>query len=175
MKSFLEEYGFAILAAIVIILLIAMASPLGDIIRTQLSNIVNKFANSANKKLDAADAGDASAILAGNTLTIVATSKTDEFKAILHGIHSGKTSDVALKKTTSGDPAVNTYALTSDGNNNSLKLDDTYSGDKTVSGALSYTVAVSNANFDNGSEYYVEVLNVGTGEIFYSNRLVVKK
>lgn len=59
MKSFLEEYGFAILAAIVVILLIAMATPVGNLIKGQILGVVESFGSSANNKLSSIDAGDA--------------------------------------------------------------------------------------------------------------------
>lgn len=55
MKSFLEEYGFAILSAIVVILLIMMISPVGDAVKDSLSGTVNKFAlaaDGANNKME---------------------------------------------------------------------------------------------------------------------------
>ena len=163
MKSFLEEYGFAILAAIVIILLIAMASPLGDIIRTQLSNIVNKFANSANKKLDAADAGDATAVLAGGKLTITANSTTDTFKYILHGIKGGS----EVKTDATGAVGTAAYAPTT-------HADGSYVSTADVNYSESAAVKDNKLELDKGSEYYVEVINTGTQEVFYSNRVVVK-
>ena len=57
MKSFFEEYGFVILAAIVVILLIAMASPIGDLVKAQITGIVDSFANKTESKLIAVDAG----------------------------------------------------------------------------------------------------------------------
>ena len=43
MKSFLEEYGFAILAAIVVVLLIVMASPVGNTVRDSLEGVTTTF------------------------------------------------------------------------------------------------------------------------------------
>ena len=57
MKSFFEEYGFVILAAIVVILLIAMATPIGDLVKAQITGIVDSFANKTESKLNAVDAG----------------------------------------------------------------------------------------------------------------------
>lgn len=57
MKSFFEEYGFVILAAIVVILLIAMASPIGDLVKAQITGIVDSFANKTESKLNTVDAG----------------------------------------------------------------------------------------------------------------------
>ena len=56
MKSFLEEYGFAILAAIVVILLIAMCTPVGNLIKNQVMGVVESFAGKTEAKLAAADA-----------------------------------------------------------------------------------------------------------------------
>lgn len=58
MKSFLEEYGFAILAAIVVILLIAMCTPVGNLIKNQVMGVVESFAGKTESKLAAADAGE---------------------------------------------------------------------------------------------------------------------
>ena len=63
MKSFFEEYGFVILAAIVVILLIAMCTPIGNLVKTQITNIVDSFANKTSSKLNAVDSGDASLAL----------------------------------------------------------------------------------------------------------------
>ncbi len=52
MKSFFEEYGFVILAAIVVILLIAMATPIGTLIRSNISHIVESFGEKTTQKLD---------------------------------------------------------------------------------------------------------------------------
>ena len=52
MKSFLEEYGFAILAAIVVIVLILMASPVGQAIKAALLNVVEKFTNTTESAID---------------------------------------------------------------------------------------------------------------------------
>lgn len=47
MKSFLEEYGFSILAAIVVILLIMMISPLGAYFKSGMTTIAGKFGGTA--------------------------------------------------------------------------------------------------------------------------------
>lgn len=52
MKSFFEEYGFVILAAIIVILLIAMATPIGTLIRSNISHIVESFGEKTTQKLD---------------------------------------------------------------------------------------------------------------------------
>lgn len=55
MKSFFEENGFVILAAIVVIILIAMATPLGGLVKSQITNIVDSFSNKTQSKLNATD------------------------------------------------------------------------------------------------------------------------
>ena len=55
MKKFFEEYGFVILAAIVVILLIAMATPIGDLVKIQVSEVVNSFGSKTQSKLNATD------------------------------------------------------------------------------------------------------------------------
>ena len=55
MKSFFEEYGFVILAAIVVIILIAMATPVGDLIKIQIDNTINSFGSKTQSKLNATD------------------------------------------------------------------------------------------------------------------------
>ena len=58
MKAFLEEYGFVILIAIVIILLIVMATPVGNSIKASILGLVDRFSGTATSKLDKADQGD---------------------------------------------------------------------------------------------------------------------
>lgn len=55
MKDFLSEYGFAILAAVVVILLIAMCTPVGSLIKNQVVGIVNKFAIKTENRLYSTD------------------------------------------------------------------------------------------------------------------------
>lgn len=57
MKSFLEEYGFAILAAIVVILLIMMTSPVGTAVKDSLSSIVTKFTNTGDESVTTGNIG----------------------------------------------------------------------------------------------------------------------
>lgn len=51
MKSFFEEYGFTALVAIVLIILIVMATPLGDLVKTNLLTMVNQFMNTVSNQL----------------------------------------------------------------------------------------------------------------------------
>lgn len=52
MKSFFEEYGFVILAAIVVILLIAMCTPLGNVVKQNITGIMNSFSGKTNSMLN---------------------------------------------------------------------------------------------------------------------------
>ena len=88
MKDFLSEYGFAILAAIVVILLIAMCTPVGNLIKNQVMDVVDSFAAKTEAKLYTADAGNETAIILkqlddNGKFSIVATtdSETDVLKA----------------------------------------------------------------------------------------------
>lgn len=47
MKSFLEEYGLVVVAAIIIGLFISFASPFGNSIKTYITSTVDTFATSS--------------------------------------------------------------------------------------------------------------------------------
>ncbi len=49
MKAFFEEYGLAIIIAIVILLLVVMASPVGTKIKEALETAVTGLTNTTNK------------------------------------------------------------------------------------------------------------------------------
>lgn len=51
MKAFFEEYGFIVLSAIVVLLLIGMASPVGDKIKTSAEGIVDTLTDAAESKI----------------------------------------------------------------------------------------------------------------------------
>ena len=51
MKAFFEEYGFIVLSAIVVLLLIAMTSPLGDTIQESAEGIVKGLTETAESKI----------------------------------------------------------------------------------------------------------------------------
>lgn len=53
MKAFFEEYGFVALAAVVVILLIVMSTPIGNSIETALSGFVDNFATGVNSNITA--------------------------------------------------------------------------------------------------------------------------
>ena len=83
MKKFLEEYGFAILAAIVVIILIAMCTPVGSLIKKQVMNVVNNFALKTESRLDNVD--NTISVIINQTdvskieVKVISKSTTDEF------------------------------------------------------------------------------------------------
>lgn len=74
MKSFFENYGFVILSAIVIIILIGISTPIGTLVRENISHIVDSFGNKTSQRLDYAfkelQKGDVIEI-AGKEFTII--------------------------------------------------------------------------------------------------------
>lgn len=87
MKDFLSEYGFAILAAIVVILLIAMCTPVGNLIKNQVLGVVDSFAGKTEAKLAAIDDGGAVKVTLkeGDTanafhMDAESAAKTDEYE-----------------------------------------------------------------------------------------------
>lgn len=73
MKAFLEEYGFSILSAIVVILLIMMISPVGTSVKESLGGIITSFTGTANEGLD-----NASNVLANNLNALGSQSQNSE-------------------------------------------------------------------------------------------------
>lgn len=55
MKKFLNEYGFIIIAAIVIITLVTFSSPIGSAIKKETSNLVDSFGVVSETKMDQLD------------------------------------------------------------------------------------------------------------------------
>ena len=150
MKSFFEEYGFVILAAIVVILLIAMCTPIGNLVKSQITGIVDSFANKTNSKLNAVDAGE-------NTAYLRTLSSSDENKGKLGiDISSANSTDkfTYIVHYTSGGTA-KTNPITSEATAAQLQ-------------GVPLVYATSEQP-DVGTTVQVEVKNVGTGEVFYSN------
>ena len=52
MKSFFENYGFVILSAIVVIILIAMSGPVGHTIENNISNTIGGFSDKTSQRLN---------------------------------------------------------------------------------------------------------------------------
>lgn len=53
MKTFIEEYGIAIFAMICIIFLIVIASPVSNIIKDSINNVVDAFATKTTTGVNA--------------------------------------------------------------------------------------------------------------------------
>ena len=51
MKAIFEEYGFVILAAVVVLLLIGMATPIGNAIETSIISVVDNMAEQVNNQV----------------------------------------------------------------------------------------------------------------------------
>ena len=54
MKQFFEEYGGVALGILALLVLIAMITPVGNIIKTSLQGIVDKFSTSMSNQLETA-------------------------------------------------------------------------------------------------------------------------
>ena len=161
MKTFLEEYGFVILIAIVIILLIVMATPVGNSIKASVLSLVDRFSGTVTSKLDKTKTERTTA-LNGSTLTIVSDSETDKFVAILHGVQGGK--EVSKLSDATGKIEC------TDTMDNIATFDgvDVSDAIETTDGTASFEI-VNPENLDEGSKYYLEIMNIGTGEIFKSD------
>lgn len=59
MKSFLEEYGLVVVAAIIIGLFISFASPFGNSIKTYIISTVDNFAESSQSAITGSMDGEA--------------------------------------------------------------------------------------------------------------------
>ena len=174
MKSFFEEYGFVILAAIVVILLIAMCTPIGNLVKSQITGIVDSFANKTNTKLNAVDAGENTAYLRKTVednkevinLDVSSGNSTDTFSYKVHYVAGGKTMTYAKQNSSE-------KAIEGDGANADYIAFEHTEGDSKVSTAGS--IKLTEIAIDKGSTVQVEVKNNGTGEIFYSNSIVTSE
>lgn len=149
MKSFLEEYGFAILAAIVVILLIAMATPVGDVVKKQIFNVVDDFGSGTNAKL--------SAINGPEDKNITAKQASGEDK-ILYTITSDSSSDnftLRMRKKNSG------------GWSSFETILDDVKGD----GVQKELILGKDFECENGNILEFEIIDKGTGKVITSEQL----
>lgn len=169
MKAFLEEYGFVILIAIVIILLIVMATPVGNSIKASILGLVDRFSGTATSKLDKADQGDFTANLRQATsdvkkvsLDMNSDSTTDEYKYMVTYVQGGKT--LTKGADAQGNPSL--------GPIKNITLDIAFGAkpDSVTDPTTNFT-RLNDIDPDNGSTLYVTVLNVGTNEIVQSNSI----
>ena len=189
MKAFLEEYGFVILIAIVIILLIVMATPVGNSIKASVLSLVDRFGGTATSKLDKADQGDFTVNLRQSAATgslmyvdINSDSVTDRYTLTMTYVSGGKThtTDMYASSETPAAGSANsgillvklggTAAASTIGNNSfgivasGLGCTSHASGD--------HAAAI---DIDDGAEVYLTVTNVGTNEVVQSNTIKFHK
>lgn len=175
MKAFLEEYGFVILIAIVIILLIVMATPVGNSIKASILGLVDRFSGTATSKLDKADQGDFTVNLrqasdsSSVSVDVNSDSTTDKYKIIITRVKNGKKgSSTALSSDSNpgtyvnGDASYGTYV--------NFDVDDSAATNKQGNGTMTLTIKDLDTP-DDGSELYVTVINEGTNEVVQSNSI----
>ena len=158
MKTFLEEYGFVILIAIVIILLVVIATPVGRTIKTSILGLTDDFDSKTAAKIDKTRK-ETNTTLKGSELTIESTSETDKYIAILRGYQGGKEVSVASDG--------NSLTCT-DNMSNTATFDDITVPAETSGGLAKFNI-VNGDKLDENSKYYVEIMNVGTEEVFKSD------
>ena len=171
MKAFLEEYGFVILIAIVIILLIVMATPVGNSIKASILGLVDRFSGTATSKLDKADQGDFTANLRQSAetgkpvvLDLNSDSTTDRYRYTVTYVSGGKTY-TTTESTSDSQNGSSVEIVAGEGKLNADKGDGTAekSGDPTPVDVM--------RSVDDGSTIYVTVRNTGTNEIVQSNSI----
>lgn len=170
MKAFLEEYGFVILIAIVIILLIVMATPVGNSIKASILGLVDRFSGTATSKLDKADQGDFTANLrqaAGTGKPVVldlnSDSTTDRYTYTVTYVSGGKTY-TTVETTSESQNGTPVDIVAGTGTLDADKGDGTAETETETSTKVMRPV-------DDGSTLYVTVRNTGTNEIVQSNSI----
>lgn len=158
MKSFLKEYGFVILTAIVVIMLIVIVSPIGGTIKTSVSGLVDGFGNRTVAKIDKTNK-EVNTTLKGSELSIESTSETDKYIAILRGYQGGKEVSVA---------SVGDKLTCTDSMNNTATFANATGFAETTSGIAKFIIE-NGEKLDENTKYYIEIMNIGTGEIFKSD------
>lgn len=158
MKSFLEEYGFVILIAIVVIMLVVIASPIGGTIKDSVLGLVDSFGSRTVAKIDKTDK-EVILTLNGSILTIESISETDKYIAILRGYQGGKEVSVA---------SVDDKLICIDSMSNNATFADATGFAVTTSGIAKFIIE-NGTKLDENTEYYIEIMNIGTGEIFKSD------
>ena len=123
MKSFFEEYGFVILAAIVVILLIAMATPIGDLVKIQVSEVVNSFGSKTQSKLNATDGIIQVRVSTANNKIILewdANKKEDVFKYSYKASNTKDEANWTNKADVTANEKSRTVIIENDSNNQPL-------------------------------------------------------
>lgn len=161
MRKFLEEYGFVILIAIVVILLVVMASPIGSTIKVSVLNIVDSFGSKTVAKIDKADK-EVIITLKGSELIIESKSETDKYIAILRGYQGGKEVSVA---------STDNKLICTDNMTNTATFDDATGSAETADGIAKFIIE-NGLKLDQNTKYYIEIMNIGTGERIISDAKV---
>lgn len=158
MKSFLKEYGFVILVTIVVIMLVVIASPIGGTIKASVLGLVDGFGNKTVTKIDKTDK-EVNTTLKGSELTIESTSETDKYVAILRGYQGGKEVSVA---------SVDDKLICVDSMTNAATFANATGAAETTGGIAKFIIEDGD-KLDENTKYYIEIMNIGTREIFKSD------
>ena len=162
MKTFLEEYGFVILIAIVIILLIVIATPIGNTIKASILGLTDSFGSKTVAKIDKTSK-EVNTTLKGSELAIESTSETDKYIAILRGYQGGKEVSVA---------SVGDKLTCTDSMSNVATFAGATGAAETTSGIAKFIIE-NGDKLDENTKYYIEIMNIGTGEIFKSDVMMM--
>lgn len=101
MKKFFEEYGFVILASIVLIILISICSPVGGVVKTKIDNIMLSFSGKQQSSFDSVKVHDKLGEIrfAGRDIFLdVYSDDSNAYKAIVHYTFAGKEETRTLQK-----------------------------------------------------------------------------
>ena len=161
MKAFLEEYGFVILIAIVIILLIVMATQVGNSIKASILGLVDRFSGTSTSKLDKADQGD---------FTVNLRQAASKSANVYVDVNSDSTTDAYIFTLTyvSGGK---TYTTAKVGDTTTFK-NGTYVVQGTAgTGETALGLTLSPSTIDDGATIYLTVTNAGTNEVVQSNSI----
>lgn len=171
MKSFFEEYGFFILAAIVVILLIAMATPVGDLIKLQIDNTINSFGSKTQSKLNATDGViNVRVSNANNKITLEwdAVKKEDKFKYQYKASNTSKDANwIDIEPVGNESDKSRKVEITSDSNNqpltNKTKVEyRIYDSNDVLVASGTTTTKIGNAG--NTENVGTETINLTTGQ-----------
>lgn len=101
MKKFFEEYGFVILASIVLIVLISICSPVGGVVKTKIDDIILGFSNKQQSSFNAVKVHDKLGEIrfAGRDIFLdVYSDDPFVYKAVVHYTFAGKEETRTLQK-----------------------------------------------------------------------------
>lgn len=167
MKTFLKNYGFVIVSALVVITLVITTSPIGNSIKTETSNLINSFGVVSEVKMDNLD------------YDLWAAGKDDLTIQILGRDHVNYLYDVGEKNLTDDDVVqingVDCYVLKVEDNKAELITKDIYdvrfdTGEHISEGDIGNYLGGSGYS-DITYNYKYSSLREWMNEIFYHNYL----